>query len=294
MKIKQFDNKIRELLKKEKFNWLGLTGEEYEGKKILTYINDEKYYKEVLNNKSITCIVTTEEIAKTIEKDKYEIIISNNPRKDFFELHNRLISEGFYFSRVKNIISEKAIISKRANIGKYNIIIEDNVIIEAGVTIYENVTIKKGTIIKSGTILGTDGFQYIKEKEEIIKVEPAGELEISENVVIHNNTIIDKGIFGKTFIGENTKIYNLVHVAHDSKIGKNVFLTAGVIVCGRVKIRDNSYLGPNCTVKNGLILGENSKVSMGSVVTRDVKDNEVVTGNFAIPHKQFIDNLKKM
>ena len=51
MKIKQFDNKIRELLKKEKFNWLGLTGEEYEGKKILTYINDEKYYKEVLNNK---------------------------------------------------------------------------------------------------------------------------------------------------------------------------------------------------------------------------------------------------
>jgi len=148
-------------------------------------------------------------------------------------------------------------------------------------------------LIKSGTILGADGFQYIKEKEEIIKGEPAGELEISKNVVIHNNTVIDKGIFGKTYIGENTKIYNLVHVAHDSKIGENVFLTAGVIVCGRVKIGDNSYLGPNCTIKNGLILGKNSKVSMGAVVTKDVKDNEVVTGNFAIPHEQFIKNLKK-
>ena len=161
-------------------------------------------------------------------------------------------------------------------------------------TIYENVTIKKRNNIKSGTILGADGFQYVRNKDDIIKVEPAGELEIAEDVVIHNNSVIDKGIFGKTFIGENTKIYNLVHVAHDSKIGKKVFLTAGVIVCGRVKIGSNSYLGPNCTIKNGLFLGENSKVSMGAVVTKDVKDNEVVTGNFAIPHEQFISNLKKI
>ena len=275
------------------FNWLGLTAEEYDGKKVLTFLNDEKYYKEIENNKSITCIITTEEVTQKIKENKYGIILSKNPRKDFFELHNKLVKENFYFTKKENKISKKAIISKKANIGEYNIIIEDDVIIEAGVTIYENVTIKKGTIIKSGTILGADGFQYIKEKEEIIKAEPAGELEIYENVVIHNNTVIDKGIFGKTYIGENTKIYNLVHVAHDSKIGKNVFLTAGVIVCGRVKIGNNSYLGPNCIIKNGLILGENSKVSMGAVVTKEVKDNEVVTGNFAIPHEQFIKNLKK-
>ena len=292
--MKLSDLNFGKVEKDGEFNWLGLTAEDYEGKKVLTFLNDEKYYKEIENNKSITCIVTTDEVAKKIEKGKYGIIISNNPRKDFFELHNKLVKEGFYFTKRDNQISEKAYISEKANIGKYNIIIEDNIIIEAGVTIYENVTIRRGTTIKSGTILGADGFQYVRDREEIIKVEPAGELEIAENVVIHNNSVIDKGIFGKTFIGENTKIYNLVHVAHDSKIGKNVYLTAGVIVCGRVRIGDNSYLGPNCTVKNGLILGEKSKVSMGAVVTKDVKDNEVVTGNFAILHKQFIENLKKI
>ena len=292
--MKLSDLNFGKVEKDGEFNWLGLTAEDYEEKKVLTFLNDEKYYKEIENNKSITCIATTDEVAQKIEKGKYGIIISNNPRKDFFELHNKLVKEDFYFTKRDNQISEKAYISEKANIGSYNIIIEDDVIIEAGVTIYENVTIKKGTIIKSGTILGADGFQYIRNKDDIIKVEPAGELEIAEDVVIHNNSVIDKGIFGKTFIGENTKIYNLVHVAHDSKIGKNVFLTAGVIVCGRVKIGANSYLGPNCTIKNGLFLGENSKVSMGSVVTKDVKDNEVVTGNFAIPHKQFIENLKKM
>ena len=269
------------------FNWLGLTAEEYTGKKVLTFLNDEKYYKEIENNKSITCIVTTEEVATKIKENKYGIIVSKNPKKDFFELHNKLVKEDFYFTKKENKISEKA------NIGEYNIVIEDDVIIEAGVTIYENVTIKKGTIIKSGTILGAEGFQYVRNKDDIIKVEPAGELEIAENVIIHNNSVIDKGIFGKTFIGGNTKIYNLVHIAHDSKIGKNVFLTAGVIVCGRVKISDNSYLGPNCTIKNGLFLGENSKVSMGAVVTKNVNENEVVTGNFAILHEQFINNLKK-
>ncbi|WP_338944716.1 UDP-3-O-(3-hydroxymyristoyl)glucosamine N-acyltransferase [Fusobacterium pseudoperiodonticum] len=292
--MKLSDLNFGKVEKDGEFNWLGLTAEDYEEKKVLTFLNDEKYYKEIENNKSITCIVTTEEVAQKIEKNKYGIIISNNPRKDFFELHNKLVKEDFYFTKRDNQISEKAYISEKANIGSYNIIIEDDVIIEAGVTIYENVTIKKGTIIKSGTILGADGFQYIRNKDDIIKVEPAGELEIAEDVVIHNNSVIDKGIFGKTFIGENTKIYNLVHVAHDSKIGKNVFLTAGVIVCGRVKIGANSYLGPNCTIKNGLFLGENIKISMGSVVTKDVKDNEVVTGNFAIPHEQFISNLKKI
>ncbi|MDU5802092.1 MAG: DapH/DapD/GlmU-related protein [Fusobacterium periodonticum] len=292
--MKLSDLNFGKVEKDGEFDWLGLTAEDYEGKKVLTFLNDEKYYKEIENNKSITCIVTTDEVAQKIEKGKYGIIISNNPRKDFFELHNKLVKEDFYFTKRDNQISEKAYISEKANIGSYNIIIEDDVIIEAGVTIYENVTIKKGTIIKSGTILGADGFQYIRNKDDIIKVEPAGELEIAEDVVIHNNSVIDKGIFGKTFIGENTKIYNLVHVAHDSKIGKNVFLTAGVIVCGRVKIGANSYLGPNCTIKNGLFLGENTKISMGSVVTKDVKDDEVVTGNFAIPHKQFIENLKKI
>ena len=283
-----------EVEKDGEFNWLGLTAEEYDDKKVLTFLNDEKYYKEIENNKSITCIITTDEVAKKIKKDKYGIIISENPRKDFFELHNKLVKEDFYFTKKENKISEKAIISERANISNYNIIIEEDVIVEAGVTIYGNVTIKKNSVIKSGSILGADGFQYIKEKEEVIKVEPAGKLEISKNVVVHNNSVIDKGIFGKTYIDENTKIYNLVHIAHDSKIGKNVFLTAGVIVCGRVKIGDNSYLGPNCTIKNGLVLGKNSKVSMGSVVTKNISENEVVTGNFAVPHEQFIKNLKKV
>ena len=276
------------------FNWLGLTAEEYEGKKVLTFLNDEKYYKEIENNESITCIITTDEVAKKIEKDKYGIIISENPRKDFFELHNKLVKEDFYFTKKENKISEKAVISKKATIGDYNIIIEDDVIIEAGVTIYENVTIKKGSIIRSGARVGGNGFEFSRFGKEVLSVEFAGDVFVDENVEIQNNTCVDRGVFDRTYLGKNVKVDNLVHIAHDVKIGDNTLVVACTLIGGRTKIGKNSYLGPNCTVKNGLILGENSKVSMGSVVTKDVKDNEVVTGNFAIPHEQFIKNLKKI
>ena len=276
------------------FNWLGLTAEEYEGKKVLTFLNDEKYYKEIENNKSITCIVTTDEIVQKIKKDKYGIIISQNPKKDFFELHNKLVKKNFYFTKRDNQISEKAYISEKANIGSYNIIIEDDVIIESDVTIYENVTIKKGSIIRSGTRVGGNGFEFSRFGDEVLSVEFAGNVFIDENVEIQNNTCIDRGVFDRTYLGKNVKVDNLVHIAHDVKIGDNSLIVACTLIGGRTRIGKNSYLGPNCTVKNGLVLGENSKVSMGAVVTKNVKDNEVVTGNFAIPHEQFIKNLKKI
>lgn len=290
--MKLSEIKRGKLIKDESFNWLGLTAEEYKNKRVLTFLNDIKYLKEIEQNKTIVGIITTEEVAKELLDTDYGILVVDNPKREFFLLHNKLSQENFYYNIKENRISEKAIISEKANIGKNNIVIEENVIIEAGVTIYPNVTIKSGSIIKSGTILGADGFHYGRFEKEIIKVESIGELIIQENVVIQNNCVIDKGIFDKTIIEKNSKIYNLVHIAHDSKIGKNTFITAGVIICGRVKVGKNSYLGPNCTIKNGLSLGENSKVSMGAVVTRNVGDNETVTGNFAIPHSKFLKLFK--
>ena len=292
--MKLSDLNFGKVEKDGEFDWLGLTAEDYEGKKVLTFLNDEKYYKEIENNKSITCIVTTDEVAQKIEKGKYGIIITHNPIKEFFELHNKLVKEDFYFTKRDNQISEKAYISEKANIGSYNIIIEDDVIVEADVTIYENVTIKKGAIIRSGSRIGGNGFEFSRFGDEVLSVSFAGDVLIEENVEIQNNTCIDRGVFDRTYLGKNVKVDNLVHIAHDVKIGDNTLVVACTLIGGRTRIGKNSYLGPNCTVKNGLILGENSKVSMGSVVTKDVKDNEVVTGNFAIPHEQFIKNLKKI
>ena len=72
--MKLSDLNFGKVEKDGEFNWLGLTAEDYDGKKVLTFLNDEKYYKEIENNKSITCIVTTDEVAKKIEKEAEKVV----------------------------------------------------------------------------------------------------------------------------------------------------------------------------------------------------------------------------
>ena len=100
---------------------MDFTAEEYEDKQILTFLTDEKYISEIIVNNSISCVITTKEIAEKLKDLNYGILISENPRKTFFELHNKLVDEDFYFKKEKNKISSKAIISPEASIREYNI-----------------------------------------------------------------------------------------------------------------------------------------------------------------------------
>ena len=123
---------------------------------------------------------------------------------------------------------------------------------------------------------------------------PSQKIRISNSnkvTVYQNNVCIDKGVFDQTYIGKNVKIDNLVHIAHDVKIYENTLIIACSFIGGRTRISKNSLIGPNCTIKNGLLLGENSRVTMGAVVVMNVRNNEIVSGNFAIPHDQFMKKI---
>lgn len=289
--MRLLDLKFGKLLKDIEFDWLGLTAEEYKEKKVLTYLNDVKYINELRNNKTIVGVITTEKLASKLDT-RYGILIVNNPKETFFELHNKLVVEGFYYKKVENKISRKAIISPKATISDHNIEIEDGVVIEDNVTIYPNTIIKKNSIIRAGTRIGGNAFEFVKGEKVVFSVEAIGKVEINENVEIQNNCTIDRGVFSNTILEQEVKVDNLVHIGHDVKVGEKTFITAGVILAGRVKIGKNSYLGPNCTIRNGMKLGEYSKVTMGSVVIKDVGENQVVTGNFAIPHNKFLKLFK--
>jgi acetyltransferase-like isoleucine patch superfamily enzyme len=54
-----------------------------------------------------------------------------------------------------------------------------------------------------------------------------------------------------------------------------------------VKIADNVWIGMNAIILKGVIIGENSVVAAGSVVTKSVEPNTVVAGNPATVVKTF-------
>ncbi len=112
---------------------------------------------------------------------------------------------------------------------------------------------------------------------------------VGENVDIKASVTVDKGLMGRdTVIGNECKLDNLVHIAHRAVLGKRVSLVSGVCVAGSVNVGDNVWVGPGSILSNRVSIGDEARILIGSVVIRNVKPKENVSGNFAQEHKKHI------
>jgi UDP-3-O-[3-hydroxymyristoyl] glucosamine N-acyltransferase len=90
---------------------------------------------------------------------------------------------------------------------------------------------------------------------------------------------VDRGLFGEfTYLGRETKVDNLVHVAHSVATGERVCLVACSEISGSVTLEDGVWVGPNASVNQLLTLGAHSYVGTGSVVTRNLRPHSLAFG----------------
>ena len=130
-------------------------------------------------------------------------------------------------------------------------------------------------------------------------------------------------IMSKSFIGRSCNIGQNVVISPEVKLGNNVKVQNNVSIYSGVECEDNVFLGPsmvftnvinprsnivrrnefkktivregasigaNATIICGVEIGKYSFVGAGSVVTKDVKDYELVFGNPSI-HKGWISEF---
>lgn len=274
---------------------LGLAGYNA-GDRVCTFIENEKYLEDLSD--CVKVILTNEKTAATVCHDEinFGIIIVDNPRTIFFKMHNFLSKKQWYCKeRFATQIGDNCSIDKTAIIAGNNVEIGNNVVIEEFVVIRENTIIGDNTIIRAGCKIGGEGFEFKREENGIFGVKHVGSVIIGNNVEIQYNTCIDKAIYpwDQTVIEDFCKIDNSVHVAHAVKVGKCTMIVANSGIGGRVTIGNNAWIGFACTIRNGLTIGNGSRVNMGAVVTKNVLEGQAVSGNFAIAHSEFIQNLKK-
>ncbi len=257
----------------------------------LIFIDNVKYVPSDMSDK---VVLTDPEIAETI--DANGVCACENPRIAFFKIHNYL-SEASEYKRPRfdTRIGNNCKISRLACISENNVEIGHNVIIEEFVSIKENTVIGDNCVIRAGSVIGGEGFEYKREGDEILSVKHLGGVRLGNNVELQQLTAVDKAIYpwDDTVIGDFCKTDNMVHIAHAVKMGKRVLIAACALIAGRVVLRDDVWIGPGVTATNGISVGDNARVNIGSVITRDVPDGGSVTGNFAIEHSKFIRNLKE-
>jgi UDP-3-O-[3-hydroxymyristoyl] glucosamine N-acyltransferase len=188
-----------------------------------------------------------------------------------------------------------ASIGAGCTVGK-RVVIGEGSVLHPNVTVYDNVDIGRGTILHSGAVIGADGFGYVMDHDRWEKFPQVGRVEIGDFVEIGANSCVDRAALGVTSIGEGTKLDNMVHVAHNCRIGRHVVVAAQTGFSGGVVVEDYAVIGgqvgigDKARIESHAVLGS----GCGVLTSKIVHSGETVWGTPARPLRQHLEQLANL
>ena len=212
------------------------------------------------------------------------IFYPNCEYQNFYFDHNEsknLLDESVKCS--KNVyIHKDSKIGKNCQIGSFvkigpGVSIGDNCLIGDNVSIYY-AKLSNNVKLYQGVKIGGEGFGFIAKKDFFKKIPQLGRVIISENVEIGCNSTVDRGSIGDTVISKNTMIDNLVHIAHNVKIGENCIIAAMTGISGSTEIGKNAMIGGQVGISGHVKIGDNVKIAAKSGIMKDIPNNSNIGG----------------
>ena len=187
-------------------------------------------------------------------------------------------------------IGKEAVIGDGATLypGTY---IGDRVRIGERTVIYPNVSVMrdciigKDVIIHAGCVIGSDGFGYVRDGSENVKVPQMGIVQIDDNVEIGANTTIDRAANGRTWIQRGVKTDNLVQIAHNVTIGEDTILVALAGISGSAQIGKEVIIGGQTGIKDHIEIGDKAIIGPRSGVHKSVPSGDMVIGDPSMPYR---------
>lgn len=288
----------------------------------ITFFGNAKYLP-ALRTSRATCALVPEGFAESIAAIPIQVA---NPSLAFSQVVERFAPAPVTFAPG---IHPSAVIAPDAQLGA-NVSIQAHAVIEAGAAVGEgsvigaNVYIGHGAkigagchiypsasirerciignrvIIHSGAVIGSDGFGFEMVQGRYVKIPQIGIVQIDDDAEIGANTTIDRARFGRTWIGEGTKIDNLVQIAHNVVIGKHTVIVSQVGISGSSKIGNYVTLAGQVGLVGHIEIGDQAIVAAQSGVSKNVPAKQMVWGSPAIPIQEgkeriaYISRLPKL
>lgn len=176
-------------------------------------------------------------------------------------------------------IGPNAVIQEEVNIGR-------DCQIGANASIRERCVLGDRVAIQPGVVIGSDGYGYELSEGRHVKIEQVGIVEIHDDVEIGANTTIDRARFGKTIVGQGTKIDNLCQIAHNVIIGKHCLIVSQSGLAGSCRVGDYVTIAAQSGVAGHVMIGDKAILSGRCGATTTLEGGVIYAGKPALPIRE--------
>ncbi len=185
------------------------------------------------------------------------------------------------------VIGEETVLFPGVYIGG-GVQIGSRTIVYPNVAILRDCRIGNDVIIHAGTVIGSDGFGFVRDGVQSIKIPQLGIVQIDDRVEIGANNCIDRAAFGKTWIKSGVKTDNLVQIAHNVTIGEDSVIVAQTGISGSVKVGRQVVMGGQVGIGDHLEVGDGVMIASQSGVAKSIPPGQVVSGTPTMPHRLWL------
>ncbi|MFD0892384.1 UDP-3-O-(3-hydroxymyristoyl)glucosamine N-acyltransferase [Luteolibacter ambystomatis] len=186
------------------------------------------------------------------------------------------------------VVMAGASIGDGSDIGP-NVVVGEDVVIGRDCKLHANSTVRERcvlgdrVILQPGAVIGSDGYGYEFVDGRHMKIDQVGIVELGDDVEIGSNTTIDRARFGKTLVGEGSKIDNLVQLAHNVVIGKHCLVIAQTGIAGSSRLGNYVTVAAQVGMVGHVTVGDKAVLAARTGVTRSLEGGITYYGDPALP-----------
>jgi UDP-3-O-[3-hydroxymyristoyl] glucosamine N-acyltransferase len=276
------------------------------GEGALAYLSDRRYADELKDTRAGACFLTSA-MADRAPKG-CAVLVTPLPQAAWSlaaaALHRPRVHSGpdavHSSAQLEEgvIVGPGAVIGPDAKVGR-GTVIGPNAVVGPGVAIGRDCRIGANAYVGfallgdrvqvlAGAIVGEAGFGATGSATGVVDVPQLGRVILQDNVTIGALSCVDRGAWDDTVVGENTKIDNLVQIAHNVRMGRNCVMAAQSGISGSTVVGDGVQFGGGAGIADHLTIGDGARVAAAAGLMKDIPAGETWGGFPAKPIRQWM------